>query len=87
LIAKGLETATPTSGTTTQTPKRAAQGPDSTAGTSRDPNVRLRNRRLAILCVGICLVMAACGFVYVRWLMTLPPGTLKETQAKPTRGH
>lgn len=66
---------------------QAAMGPGSAAGTSRDPQIRRRNRRLVLVCLGICLVMAVCGFVYVRWLMTLPPGVQKEAQAYPTRGH
>jgi len=41
---------------------------------ARDPELRRRNRRLGLVLVGICLVMAACGFVYVRWVMMLPAG-------------
>jgi len=40
----------------------------------RDPVLRRKNRRLGLTLVGICLVMAACGFAYVRWLMMRPAG-------------
>jgi hypothetical protein len=42
-----------------------------------DAAVRSKLRKiLAGVTIGI-LVIAALGFFFVRWLMTLPPGTLK----------
>ena len=38
--------------------------------TARDPEVRRKNRKLGLILVAICILMATCGFAYVRWLMT-----------------
>jgi hypothetical protein len=46
---------------------------------SGQPDAAVRSKLRKIL-VGVtigCLVLGALGFLFVRWLATLPPGTLK----------
>lgn len=75
MIAPGSEPATREARATMEGSGTGAEGSDVPARPSRDPEIQRKNRRLALLCVGICLVMAACGFVYVRWMMMRPTGT------------
>jgi hypothetical protein len=38
----------------------------------RDPRVRARHRRVLLAIAVLCVLLAAIGFVYARWLMTQP---------------
>ena len=44
----------------------------------RDKAVRARIRKMLAVILLLCLVLASAGFAFVRWLATLPPGTLKK---------
>jgi len=39
--------------------------------------LRSKLRKILIVLTVICLLLAAAGFAFTRWMMTLPPGTLK----------
>jgi hypothetical protein len=42
-----------------------------------DPATRERLRKILVgVTIGVC-VLGALGFLFVRWMMKLPPGTLK----------
>jgi hypothetical protein len=45
---------------------------------ARDEAVRARIRKMLAVILLLCLVLASAGFAFVRWLATLPPGTLKK---------
>ncbi|HKO22584.1 MAG TPA: hypothetical protein VJX91_08005 [Candidatus Eisenbacteria bacterium] len=38
----------------------------------RDPRVRAKHRRVLLAIAVLCVLLAAIGFVYARWLMTQP---------------
>jgi hypothetical protein len=38
----------------------------------RDPRVRAMHRRVLLAIAVLCVLLAAIGFVYARWLMTQP---------------
>jgi len=38
----------------------------------RDPRVRATHRRVLLAIAVLCVLLAAIGFVYARWLMTQP---------------
>lgn len=42
-----------------------------------DPALRARLRKILVLLVVWCLVLGVAGFAFVRWMASLPPGTLK----------
>lgn len=39
--------------------------------------LRARLKRSLFALAALCLLLAAAGFAFARWMMTLPPGTLK----------
>jgi len=43
----------------------------------QDPIIRARIRRMLLVLTILCTAIAVAGFAFVRWLFTLPPGTLK----------
>jgi len=55
---------------TSQDPGAGEMREREAARPARDPAIRRKNRKLGLILVGICLLMATCGFAYVRWLMT-----------------
>lgn len=51
----------------------ASAGPDPRT----DPALRSRLRKILAGIVLLCLVLGAAGWAFVRWMATLPPGTIK----------
>ncbi len=39
--------------------------------------LRAKLRKILVVLTVVCLLLAAAGFAFTRWMMTLPPGTLK----------
>lgn len=39
--------------------------------------LKARLRKILVALTVLCLLLAAAGFAFTRWMMTLPPGTLK----------
>ena len=51
------------------------KAPDPAAGETpreRDPRVRATHRRVLLAIAVACVLLAAIGYVYARWLMTQP---------------
>jgi len=42
-----------------------------------DPALRARLRKILAGIVVLCLILGAAGWAFVRWMATLPPGTIK----------
>ena len=38
----------------------------------QDPGVRARNRKLLLVLIAVCVVLATLGYLYASWLFTLP---------------
>ena len=53
----------------------APEAPGSVPGETpreRDPRVRATHRRVLVAIAVVCVLLAAIGYVYARWLMTQP---------------
>lgn len=44
---------------------------------ARSAALQARLRKMLVAIVVMCVALGAAGFAFVRWMMTLPPGTLK----------
>lgn len=38
----------------------------------QDPKVREKNRKALVALAAVCLILGALGFIFARWLFTLP---------------
>jgi hypothetical protein len=55
-----------------------AESAESGSDPAQDPVVKARLRRILLGITILCLILGAAGYVFVQWMASLPPGTLKK---------